>query len=30
MFARVPRPVGELSRDEAVFGVRNLVIFPRR
>jgi hypothetical protein len=30
MFARVPRPVGELSRDEAVFRVRNLVIFPRR
>jgi len=30
VFARVPRPVGELSRDEAVFRVRNLVIFPRR
>src|SRR5688572_8269013 len=29
VFARVPRPVGELSRDRAVFRVRNLVIFPR-
>jgi hypothetical protein len=29
VFARVPRPVGELSRAEAVFRVRDLVIFPR-
>ena len=30
VFARVSRPVAELARDEAVFRVRDLVIFPRR
>jgi hypothetical protein len=29
-FARLERPVAELSREEAVFRVRDLVIFPRR
>jgi hypothetical protein len=29
IFARIERPVGELARDEAVFRVRDLVIFPR-
>ena len=28
-FARLPRPVGELAREAAVFRVRDLVIFPR-
>ncbi|HWT26209.1 MAG TPA: hypothetical protein VN213_22060 [Solirubrobacteraceae bacterium] len=30
VFARIERPVAELSRAEAVFRVRDLVIFPRR
>jgi hypothetical protein len=28
VFARIPRPVGELPRDRAVLRVRDLVIFP--
>jgi hypothetical protein len=30
VFARLPRPVAELGREEAVFRVRGLAMFPAR